>query len=264
MSRFFDTNYLFENFGGTFDASSNSSIANLAFDEDRQFSWTSTGEGTDGNAVYLEQTLAATSTIDTIFVKNTNISDLTIQVDVGSGYVSLSTASTFTLTKSDAGDVYYYKLDSSINLDAIKFEGSNTITANEEKTIEQCLAFLELGYITYNNDIIPKRVRKQALTELNSGKVDIVNKGETWEFMLSLKSHYNSDDNTIIDTILQRDSEMWLWLNDDNEDTIVMSQEPWRFQDIYKVAFQKNDSVKFTKNMYFSGIDVDINLIEVA
>ena len=110
----------------------------------------------------------------------------------------------------------------------------------------------------------PKRTRIQAITKLNSGKVDIVNKGLSWSFKLKLKSHFKESDNEIINTVLQRGSEVWLWLNDNTEDSMVMIQEPWRFGDLYKVTFQKEDSPRFTKNMHFSGINVDFNLIEVA
>lgn len=264
MTRFFDTNYLFENFGGTFGASSSSATAYLSFDEDRSFSWSSDGEGTDGDAIYLERTLDAPATVNRIFVKDTNISNLTIEVDVGVGYVALSSASTFTLIKSNAGDNYFYELDSSINLSKIKLIGSNTIVANQEKTIKQCLAFQELGVLSSNDDIQPKRTRIQAITKLNSGKVDIVNKGLTWEFKLKLKSHYKAEDNAIINAILQRSAEIWVWLNDNNEDSMVMLQEPWRFGDLYKLTFQKGDAPRFDKNMFFSGINVDFNLIEVA
>jgi hypothetical protein len=264
MTRFFDTNYLFENFGGTFDASSSSNTAYLSFDEDRSFSWTSSGESTDGDSIYLERILDASATVNRIFVKETNINNLTVEVDIGAGYVALSSASTFTLIKSNTGYNYFYELDNSINLSKIKLSGSNTIITNQEKTIKQVYAFQELGRIKNNDDIQPKRSRIQAITKLNSGKVDIVNKGLTWEFKLKLKSHYKSEDNSILNTVLQRSSEMWLWLNDDTEDSMVMIQEPWNFGDLYKVTFQKADSPRFDKNMYFSGVNIDINLIEVA
>ena len=201
--RFFDTNFLFNNFGGSVDASSNTAVANLSFDEDKRFSWSSNGENTDGNAVYLERVLAVSSAMDRIFVKNTNISNLTIQVDIGAGYVTLATATSFTLVKSDAGDNYYYTLDNSINVSKIKFEGSNTIITNEEKTIQQCLGFTELGTIENNDDIQPKRDRLQAIAKLNSGRFDIINKGRQMSFKLKFKAHYKSEDNAIIKTSIK-------------------------------------------------------------
>ena len=262
--RFFDTNYLFTNFGGTYTASSGNAIAYLAFNENQKLSWQTAGQGTDGTSISLERVLEAPNATNRIFVTNTNITDLSIQVDIGAGYVALSSASAFTLIKSNAGDSYFYELATTISISKIKFIGSNTLIANSEKTIQQCYAFNELGRIANNNDIQPKRTRIQAVARLNSGKYDIINKGREFSFKLKFKAHYNAIDNAIIDTVLQREQEMWLWINDDQEDSIVMMQEPYRFGDLYKVAFQKSDSVQFSKNAFFSGIDVDFNLVEVA
>lgn len=262
--KFFNTNYLFTGFAGSVDASSNPNAALFPFNELNKYPWVSESEGTDGNAIYLERVLEAPSPIDSIFVTETNISDLTIEVDIGAGYVSLATASTFTLTKSNAGDSYVYELDSSIALEKIKFIGSNTIIANEEKSIGSTMAFIKLGQIADFDDIRPTRERIQVVSKLNSGKFDVVNKGRQWMFKLKLKTHYVEADNDIINTLLQREAETWIWINDNNEDSMKMIQEPYRFGDIYKTAIQKKDSPSFTGNMFFSGIDDTITFVEVA
>ena len=262
--RFFATNYLFNNFGGSSSASSATGFSLFVFDEDTKYNWTSQGENTDGDAIFVERILLTPSAVNRIFVQNTNINNLTIEVDIGSGYVPLNSASAFTLVKSLDGSNYFYELNSSIAISKIRLIGSTTIVANKEKEIGQCLAFMELGKIAANSDIQPKRERIQVVSKLNSGKCDIINKGRFFSFKLKLKSHYKLADNPLIETILQRDAEMWLWINDNQETSITMIQEPYRFKDIYKVAFQKSDSVQFAKNVFFSGIDVDFDLVEVA
>lgn len=259
--RFFTTNYLFSNFGGSYASSSNSALAPYVFDEETLFPWYSSGENTDGNAIYLERILDVAVSVDRIFVKNTNISNLTIEIDSGAGYVALAG---FTLQKSNDGSCYFYKLSAPISLMKIKFIGSNTIIANQEKQIQECLGFSEIGNLKYVADIQPKKELIQAISKLNSGRFDVINKGSQWSFKIKLKSHYKAIDNSVIDAVLQRTQEMWLWLNDDEEDVMIMQQEPFRFQDIYKVAFQKAYSPRFTKNMFFSGLDVDFDLVEVA
>lgn len=262
--KFFDTNVLFNNLGGSNTASSNTAVAQFAFDENNRFSWASDGQGTDGTSITLDRVLAAGATINRIFVKNTNISNLSVLVDVGSGFVTLSSATSFTLIKSSAGDHYYFELDNAITIDSIRITGSNTITANEEKSVGQVLAFNELGQIEYNDDIQPKRTRSQVISKLNTGKVDVINKGRSFGFKIKLKSHYNSSDNTIINTLLQREREVWVWINDNNESIMKMIQEPFRFGDVYKMSFQKNDTMRYTNNAFFSGVDVTFDFIEVS
>lgn len=259
--RFFDTNFLAQSFGGSFDASSNSSLAYMAFDEKLKFKWTSSGEGTDGDAIYLERILPAPTTINRIFITETNISNLTIEVDLGAGYVSLPSN---TLIKSNDGYSYFYQLASSATIEKIKFVGSNTIIADEEKYIVNALGFSEIGQIKYNDAVKPTIERLQVISNLNGGKKDIINKGRQISFKVNFKSHYSQADNSVIQAILARDSDLWIWLNDDQEDIIFMPQEPFRFKDIYKVAFNGNHSMAFKDNMWFSGIDTDFNLVQIA
>lgn len=259
--RFFDTNYLFKSLDGSYGASSNSAIAYMAFDEKSKFKWKSSGENTDGDSVYLERILTSPSTVDRIFIPETNMSNLTIEVDLGAGYVSLPGA---TLTQSNDDYSYFYELSSSITIEKIKFIGSNTIVANEEKYIVNAYAFVEIGQIQYNDAIKPKIERVQVINKLNSGKNDVINKGRQLSFKVGFRTHYSQADNAIIQTILNKDSEFWIWLNDDKEDEIFMPQEPFRFKDVYKVAFKGNHSMTFKDNMWFSGIDTDFSLIQVA
>jgi hypothetical protein len=257
--RLFDTNWLFENFGGVITASSGT--PRFVFDEDSQFNWSSNGEGTDGDAIYINQVLSATSSIDTIFIKETNISNITIQVDTGGGLTALTN---FTLIKSADGSTYYYKLDSAISILEIQVDGSNTIVANEEKTINQILAFEELGQIKNIDSIKPKIKRVQKVSKLNSGKKDVIDKGRYFEFGLGFKTHYRSDDNAIIETLLEREEAMWLWINDNSENVQVMSQQPYRFGDIYKIGIEKDNNVEYDQNLFFSGMNIKFKLTEVA
>lgn len=259
--RFFDTNYLFKSFDGSYNASSNTAIAYMAFDEKSKFRWKSSGENTDGDDIYLERVLSSPSSINRIFIPQTNISNLTIEVDLGAGYVSLPSS---TLTKSNDGYSYFYELSSSITIEKIKFIGSNTIISNEEKFITNAYAFTEIGRIKYNDAVKPNIERIQVINKLNSGKSDVINKGRQISFKLGFRTHYSQADNSIIQSVLDKDSEFWIWLNDDQEDDIFMPQEPFRFKDIYKVAFKGNHSMSFKDNMWFSGIDTDFSLIQVA
>lgn len=262
--RFFDTNCLYKEFGGTMAASSATGLASLVFSENKDYAWSSQSQNSDSSQVYVERVLPFAEPINRIFVQNTNIKNLTIQVDIGSGYVNLSSASSFTLTKSTDGQTYFYELNTTIEIIKIKFIGSQTITANQEKYMYQALAFKELGQLKNYSDIQPKRERQQVISKLNSGKADIINKGKQTSFKVKLKSHFNSDDNEIIDLILQRSKEFWIWINDKEQTSMIMIQEPYRFEDIYKVAFQKADSIHFTKNIWYSGVDVEFDLLEVA
>lgn len=256
--RFFDTNALYTAFGNTVNESSGT--GSLAFDEATKYGWTSNGEGTDGTTVYIENILTTATSIDRIFVKESNIEDLTIEVDVGAGYVALTYDE---LQSSSDGMSHLFILNTPISLEKIKISGDDTITPDEEKTIKQVYAFTELGRIENYDDITPSRERVQITNKLQAGKVDIIDFGRYFTFKLKLKAHYVVGDNTAINVLLQRDVPMFIWLNDNTESIMKMYQEPYRFQDIFKVSIQKKDSPKFAKNLFFSGLDESIDMIEV-
>lgn len=263
--RFFNTNYLYSAFGGTYVASSNDAISYLCFDEDSTYSWFSDGANSDATQITMTRTLDASAAINRIFIKNTNISDLTIEVDIGAGLVALSSASSFTLTKSADGTSYFYELDATINIDEIVIYGTTTIVANSEKEIEQILAFVEIGQIVACDDVSPTKIRNQVINKLLSGKTDVINKGSYYQFKLKFKNHATTaTENALLQTLRDTDDAIWLWLNDNEEARQLFVQEPFQFGDIYKVSRQGNDSASYANNFWGGGFDVDLNYTEVA
>lgn len=255
--RIFDTNELFYKFGNTLNGSTGT--FQFAFDENLKTKWQTSGEDSDSDPVYIENIPESNISINRILIIGTNITDLAVQVNLGAGDVALSYTK---LIKSNDNTCWLFEFDE-ISTSKVKITGQTTIVANSEKEIAEIYAFKEIGELKNYADIIPTRVRTQIINKLQAGKVHVINQGRHFQFQLGLKTHYNANDNTIINSILQRDMPMFLWLNNNNEDVMVMNQEPFRFQDIYKVAVIKNDSLKFTKNLFFSGIDNQINFEEV-
>jgi len=256
--RFFSENRLYTLLGSTINESSGT--GSLAFDEATRYGWTSNGEDTDGDSVYLENILTVATLIDRIFVKDSNIDNLTITVDLGAGYVALSYDE---VQSSSDSKTHLFILNTPISLEKIKISGSNTIIADQEKTIKQVYAFTELGRIENYEDISPSRERVQKINKLQAGKVDVIDFGRYFTFKLKLKTHYVEDDNAVIDMLLQRNVPMFVWINDNTESVMTMYQEPFRFKDIFKVSVQKKDKLSFAKNLFFSGIDESVDMVEV-
>lgn len=255
--RFFDINYFFSKFGGTITASSGTPV--FAFNENPRLSWVSNLQATDGTSVYIEQAIASVSIINRIFISNTNISNLTIQVDIGAGYVALSP--TKTIVSKDLKN-YLYEFNN-IAITKIKISGSNTLIANREKEIGGIYGFMELGQIKNFAQIQPKNQKIQKVLKLQFGKSDIINLGRSYGFTLKLKNHYIPEDNVIINTLRQQDEPFFIWINDGNDDVMKMDIYPYRFQDIYKVASVKQDPTEFANNMFYSGINTTLNMEEV-
>ena len=122
----FDSNFT----SNTYNQSSGN--ASFSFINDDKYYWETEGEATNGTFSFLQVSLAGleTSTIDSLFILDSNISNIAIYLNTGSG---LSLFTDYVVVNSEDGKNHYYKFNTDQTVTAIKIEGSNTNPANEEK-----------------------------------------------------------------------------------------------------------------------------------
>jgi hypothetical protein len=252
----FDSNYV----NNTWNQSSGN--GSFAFINDNNYYWETEGEATNGTTSFLQASLEdlQTSTIDSLFILESNITDLAIYLDTGSGLVLFTD---YAAIDSEDGKSHYYKLNSEQTITGLKVEGSITNPANEEKKINRVLAFKQLARIENPAEINPTKNRKQKINKLLNGKSDIINLGSSFDIDVKLKNHLTEQDNDAIEFLSDRDFEFWIWIQDEKEDRFkLFKQEPFRFQDLKKVAVKGKTSPNY-KNGYWSSLDVSYKLIEV-
>lgn len=261
--RFFDFNFAFKGFGCTYDASSNATIAEAGFDELENTYWESSGENTDGNSIYLEADYGVSRTTDRGFIRNTNISDAAIELWTGAAWV---TPANYTSVRSTKGALYsYYVSFDSTPHTKIRAVGSNTTPANEEKQIQEIYSFSDLGHLNIPpSDINPKRIKEQNKHLLDNGKYYLFTRGRRWEIELKFKAHVGQDDIDLMMSLVNRDLEFYVWANDNEEAYMNYTLPPFLFENVIKVSIDKGDNPGYYKNLFFSGMDNSIKLIEVS
>jgi len=257
--RFFDTDFAFKAFGGTFTASSG--VPDNAFDQDFATYWQSTGEGTDGNAVFIERDFLTPRTLSRIFVRVSNISDITFEYWNGTIYVPLTILTT---TDSADGFSHFYTF-AAISTQKIRINGSNTIVPNEEKQIYDLYYFNEIGELQNPPDgIDPKYNKEQIKHKMDNGKFFIINTGSSWEIKLDFKAFPDQADISLIETLAQRQTEFFIWLNNGNETDFTYKFSPFKFSDLIKVSVDGDFDPKYHGNFFFSGVDFSLKMIEVV
>lgn len=258
--RFFDINYALKTFPGSYIASSQSDNAESCFDESDYTRWISNEENTDGDDIYVERDFNTVKTLSRIFVRGTNIDNISIEYWTGSTFAALSTTD---YKSADGTSVLFEFTEQSLL--KIRVVGSNTIAANEEKEIQEILCFTEIGQLIIPPaDINCVRNKKQDIHQLENSKFFIFNRGRNKEIELTLKSHTGQTDIDLLNTLFERDTHFYIWINDNDEGFMNQIISPYRFQDVIKVGVAKGDSPGFYKNLFFSGIDNKIKLIEVS
>lgn len=261
--RFFGTDYCELGFYGTPDASSRSSFAQFAFDGLVGTKWTSDGEDTDGDDVYLEMDFGTNRTIDSFFVYNTNIEDIEVQYYDGAAWVTCN-STIATITKSADLAHLFVQLNSPVTTQKVRVAGGYTITADQEKYVTLFRAFLEIGQFEYFPEFTPKISNKQDVFSTMDARSFIIERGEAFSAKIQFKSHTNQNDITLAETLLDRKEPFFVWPNGGDESIFRFSFRPYRFQDIFKVSITGDNSPDFTKNYYKSGYNNTFNLIEVV
>jgi len=252
----FDSNFT----TNTYNQSSGNS--SFAFINDNKYYWETEGEATDGTISFLQANLQTlqTTIIDSLFILESNITDLAIYLDTGAG---LTLFTDYVVVDSEDGKSHYYKFNSAQTIIGLKIEGSNTSPANSEKRINRVLAFKQLARIENPAEINPTKNRNQKISKLLNGKNDIINFGSSFDIDVKLKNHLTEQDNDAIQFLSDRDFEFWVWIQDEKEDRFkIFKQEPFRFQDLKKMAIKGKTKPNY-KNGYWSSLDISYKFIEV-
>lgn len=258
--RFFDINYALKQFPGTSAASSQSANAAACFDGLDYTCWISNEEDTDGDVIYIERDFINAKTFNRVFVKDTNILNISLEYWTGAAWVVL--VATTTKSQDNKNILFQFAPQS---IPKIRIIGSNTIIADEEKEIQEILCFSEIGrLIIPPADIKTKRNKKQDIHQLESSKYFIFNRGKNISIELNFKSHIGQVDIDLLNILFNRDTEFYIWINDNEEQYMAQKVSPFRFEDVLKMSISKGDNPAYYKNLFFSGVNNKLSLVETA
>jgi len=253
----FDINKSLTFFGNTYDASSGS--PEKAFQGKTNRYWQTSGEGTDGDAVYIECDFGVDTTFDHIFIKDSNISNITLQRWNGAAFVTLTPSATIS---SIDGYNHLYTV-TGFDYQKYRILGSNTIVADQEKRINEIYTFDLLGTFEIAPRVKVKRIKGQQVLELDNFLKSVINRGSRYEFAYKLLTNKQNDVD-LFSEMTTRDQEFYIWMNDNEELIYIVSQAPFEFGDIFKMSNIKGDAPGYRKDNRFSAADNKAKFVEVA
>ena len=257
--RFFGTDYNNIAFANTVTVSSRDANKNFMFDGLIYTRWISSDENTDGNAISIEVDYVTNKTFDSFYIYNTNISNVAIDYWNGSSWISVST-----LIKSTDNRYVFGHLSSPVTATKVRITGSNTIVADQEKSVTLFNTFLEIGQFEYFPTPKYKNNSKQDILKMDDGRNFIIERGGAFEVTLTFKSHVNQNDINLMRTLIDRKESFYIWECGGDISIFTYSIKPFRFRDIFKVAIVGPDSGEYTKNYYKGGYNDKIKMIETV
>lgn len=242
--------------------SETSGIGENAFDERPNIEWISEGQNTDGDLASVGQVLDKLRVVSDIFVMKTNIADLAIlyKEDGDPSYTTLQ-ASQYTKITSADGLSFHYNLTVPLTLEELKFQGEDTTPADEEKEIGTVFCFNYIGEVLDAKGITPSNNRNQTRLKLMSGGSFIINKGSGYVFKYSTKVNSIQSDVDTLNSLLD-EGDFYIWINGGYDDIFKVRQEPYLFENIYKVAIRGNNPALYYKGFFGLGISVNITFEE--
>lgn len=244
--RFFDSNVLARYRGGTIDGTSGN--ASSAFSETTDYSYSSSGQATDGDEVILNRTFETEQTLDALVILKHDFADLSIwtKETAVSSFVDVTPTGDNVVVSKD-GLSTFYKWLSTQNFFEIEFRVSNTTPANEEKICAAIMGFDEIGELEIFSKIDTKQTPKQKILKLDTGGIVNVVKGKHWKFNIQSKYIGVQEQYDIIQTIQNMGRDFFIWINAGYE-TQKVDVAPYRFEDFIKCTHTGTPSPSAHKN----------------
>lgn len=250
-------NFCKQDYGGSVSASSGSGTIWFPTDSLKYTRWITSGQSGTNNFATWMRDFAASRTIDNVFVYQTNISNINLAYGT-----SNSVPPNMTVTRSADGFNHFFKFDP-VQTTQIRLSGTSTLAVGDEKYINEVISSAIIGQFQYPVEFRGGMEKSQVDLKLESGQHFIINKGNALRGSIELKSQVSTNDVTLFNSLLTRDSEFHIWFNAGVENQFTYSFYPYRFQDFFRVSLLKGANPYYTDNLYTSGLNVKIEIVEV-
>ena len=242
--KFFNENELGKYQGGT--TAESSGDADNAFSDTITIPYISSGQTV--STVTLERKLELESTIDSIFILDSNFDDLTIYASATSGGAYVDITSNATLQVSQDGLNRYYSFATPFSFFDMKFEVADTTPASQEKEVGAILGFLEIGEILRFSSIQPTKNFIRKISELDAGGVVTMNKGSYWTYKIKTQYVSVQSEVDVAKAIQDISTNFFFWLNGGYEGEEKVRVDPYRFEDLIKCVSTGKAKPSFYKN----------------
>ena len=229
---------------------------------DRRYStkWASSGSD-DTTTETIEVDFGADRDIDYIQLLNFNWKEFTIKYDVLGVPTNFSTAISETVNTATTSKIYNnFNL---VTTSKIYITIEKTITANAEKFIGELILSNVLGTLNGFPMIKPIVSKNKIEKKMLRGKRKVVDRDETIGYTLVFKVYPDEDDMVLMEELWDRRSPFHILISGGDETVFTHIRRGYRNQDIRLVSCNKEYSPTYYKNLYFSGLDFQFDLIEV-
>jgi hypothetical protein len=286
--------------GASCVASSGTLSQDYILNFNKAFVWQSSGSD-DTTTETLTITFPSTQTINSLFLINHNFKKFKITYNSGNNFTNVKTANIYDIgafadedgaifTDNDSNyftdgeddfstttqEIYfedynkntaYFEFDS-VSVSTIEITIYTTQTADAEKTLnifsaQEIIGNFSNSGLDQNNPNINYN-EKQYNNILNK---PFIRKGiETFSCSIRVPYAFTQADVDLIETLQDREEPFMVWLcgGKQGNNYFRVNAKPYRLEDVYRVQNVRNSSPSFNQNIYVTGYNNSLNVVEVA
>lgn len=259
MIKFIDLSHCDIDTNTTVVVSSGSTIRNKMRDRRSTTQWVSSGSN-DLITETIVFDFGEPKPVDYIQLLNFNLKKFTIKYD------SAGTPTDFSVpineTVNNSGGSIIFNSFAEVTTQKIYITATETIIANAEKAIGEVIISKVIGTFKGYPDVSIKIDKNKIEKKMLRGKAKIVDRDETISYALSFKAYPENEDMVLVEKLWDRRNPFYILLSGNIESDFRFIRHGWRNQDIRLVCVSKDYDPNYYQNLYFSGVDFTINLIE--
>lgn len=243
----------------TATASEGSAYATYVLNRNNTSSWITTGS-TDASLTTLTIDFSESRTITDILLLKHNFKSFTVKYWDGSAYQAFSPAISETTNTADDN---YYEVTSQAT-SKIQITINSTQVVDSDKYLFQFIATEKIGRLN-GWPVIKKPVvsRNRKKTMMLSGKQNIFENVGGFSCNLTITSHSNAADLTVIETLYGYSEGFLVWPGGGVESQFRNILQGYRMEDIFLMKCSDEYSPEYHLGMYALGTGVNMRLEEV-
>lgn len=219
--------------------------------------WSSIGSN-DTNTITYTCQFQRDRVIDSVFLLNSNLKEFTLEGQWnGGGWSTL-------INETNNSVVDYFQAISPATVDEIRLKMKKTMTADAEKRLGQFIVTQAIGQLDGYPILEVNPSKNTTAKTMMNGKKRVVYGGKSTDFRMKFQSHVGENDRDLFRVLYNHPEPFLMWPNAGSSDQFAHLDEGYRRGDVYLVTPNGEYTHGFEKNLFFSGMNAELNLVEVA
>lgn len=233
-------------------------FANFMRNRNNTSGWMTTGSS-DAGTTTLVIDFIDSITLDRILLIKHNLKAFTLKYWNGAAWVDFSTAISETTNTAGSNEFIF---DSTVT-QKLQLIITGTQTADDEKLITQFIATETIGDFAEEMELKPQFDRQRRTTRYLSGKSFVSKAVGSWNFNIKKSAVADANDLALVETLFDSYEGFLFWPSGGTVTQYEQIRKGYRLEDIFLMQCSNELGTEYVGSRYYSGMPIDLKLVEV-